>query len=136
MSETIRTDGSGVMDAESRVFSMNDLISRQAAIQEIKDLPDCQNGYSDTYDKAQIIGVLEELPSAQPEQRWIPCSERLPELDVPIVFTTAIGTLDVGFRIDADTMNQFYSETGKCRRDNYDVIAWQPLPEPYKEEKE
>lgn len=47
---------------------MDDLISRQAAIKAIDDLPNCYNGYSDTYDKAYIIGVLEELPSAQPEQ--------------------------------------------------------------------
>lgn len=46
---------------------MSDLISRQAAIKAFKDLPDCPNGYSDTYDKACIIGVLEELPTAQPE---------------------------------------------------------------------
>lgn len=41
-----------------------DVISRQAAIDAILDLHDCPNGYSDTYDKACIIGVLEELPSA------------------------------------------------------------------------
>lgn len=46
---------------------MNDLISRQAAIKAIEDLKDCYNGFSDTYDKACIIGVLEEVPSAQPE---------------------------------------------------------------------
>lgn len=45
---------------------MDDLISRQAAIKEIEDLPNCYNGYSDTYDKAYIIGVLEELPTAEP----------------------------------------------------------------------
>lgn len=42
---------------------MRDLIDRQAAIKAIDDLPNCYNGYSDTYDKAYIIGVLEELPS-------------------------------------------------------------------------
>lgn len=42
---------------------MSDLISRRAAIKAIDDLPNCYNGYSDTYDKAYIIGVLEELPS-------------------------------------------------------------------------
>lgn len=47
---------------------MNDLISRQAAIASIADLPDCPNGFSDVYDKSCIIGVLEQLPSAQPEQ--------------------------------------------------------------------
>ena len=46
---------------------MNDLISRQAAIKAIENLQDCYNGFSDTYDKACIIGALEELPSAQPE---------------------------------------------------------------------
>lgn len=42
---------------------MNDLISRRSAIKAIKDLPDCHNGYSDTYDKACIVGVLEEVPT-------------------------------------------------------------------------
>jgi len=37
----------------------------------LDDLPNCYNGYSDTYDKACIIGVLEELPSAEKHGRWI-----------------------------------------------------------------
>ena len=45
---------------------MNDLISRQAAI----DL-------CDWYDNPSMREDLEKLPSAQPG--WIPCSERLPE---------------------------------------------------------
>ena len=51
---------------------MTDLISRRAAIKEIDDLPNCYNGYSDTYDKAYIIGALEELPSVEPKHgKWI-----------------------------------------------------------------
>ena len=46
---------------------MNDLISRRAAIKAIDDLPNCPNGFSDTSDKARIIGVLEELPSIEPK---------------------------------------------------------------------
>lgn len=50
---------------------MNDLISRRAAIKAIDDLPNCYNGYSDTYDKAYIIGVLEEVPTIEPKRgRW------------------------------------------------------------------
>lgn len=49
---------------------MNDLISRKAAIKAIDNLPNCYNGYSDTYDKAYIIGVLEELPSVEKHGRW------------------------------------------------------------------
>lgn len=47
---------------------MNDPISRQAAIKAIEDLQDCYNGFSDSYDKAYIIEVLEELPPAEPER--------------------------------------------------------------------
>lgn len=45
---------------------MNDLISRQAAIKAIEDLQDCPNRFSDTYDKACIIEVIEEVPSIEP----------------------------------------------------------------------
>ena len=50
---------------------MTDLISRQAAIKAIDDLPNCYNGYSDTYDKACIIGVLEELPRVDVSDRKV-----------------------------------------------------------------
>ena len=46
---------------------MGDLISRQDAIKAIMDLPNCPNGYSDTYDKARIAAALEDVPSAQLE---------------------------------------------------------------------
>ena len=39
------------------------------AIKAIDGLQNCYNGFSDTYDKACIIGVIEELPSARPDNR-------------------------------------------------------------------
>lgn len=42
---------------------MSDLISRSDVIKAIENLQDCYNGFSDTYDKACIIGVIEEVPS-------------------------------------------------------------------------
>ena len=51
---------------------MDDLISRQTAINAIDGLQNCYNGYSDSYDKSYIIGVLEELPSAEPKAgKWV-----------------------------------------------------------------
>lgn len=43
---------------------MADYISRQKAIEAIMDLPNCPNGYSDTYDKECIISTIEEVPTA------------------------------------------------------------------------
>lgn len=39
-----------------------ELIDRKKAIEAIMDLPNCSNGFSDTYDKARIISELEEVP--------------------------------------------------------------------------
>ena len=39
-------------------------IEVKKAIKAIDELPNCYNGYSDTYDKACIIGTLEEVPTA------------------------------------------------------------------------
>ena len=47
---------------------MTDLISRADAIKAVEDLPNAYNGWSDTYDKACIIGVIEEVPSANAVQ--------------------------------------------------------------------
>lgn len=53
---------------------MVEYIDRQAAIKAIEGLHDCYNGFSDTYDKACIIGVLEEIAPADVEPvkhgRW------------------------------------------------------------------
>ena len=47
---------------------MSDYIRREEAIKAIMDLPNCPNGYSDTYDKARIISVLEDVPSVKDDE--------------------------------------------------------------------
>ena len=130
---------------------MSDLISRTEAIKAIDDLPNCYNGYSDTYDKAYIIGVLEELPSAQPEPKWIPikwhdCTDEdrekygfsndivtvfdceMPDDDQPILVTTSHGYVnqDVCYIDDGYSLDSGWDWID-------DIKAWMPLPEPYKE---
>ena len=49
----------------------DDLIKRSDAIKAIDELPNAYNGWSDTYDKAYIIGTLEEVPKAdRPQGYW------------------------------------------------------------------
>ena len=69
--------------------------------------------------------AIEALPSAQPEPRWIPCSERLPE-----------PRIDVWCNSDMGQMVGYYEENVETwyGRDYLElmVTAWMPLPEPYK----
>lgn len=56
----------------------DDLISRQDAIEEVIALPNTENGYSETYDKEYIIGLLKEIPTVEKRGKWIEdcaCSE-------------------------------------------------------------
>ena len=66
-------------------------------------------------------GVYSLLP-AQPEQKWIPCSERLPKPGYCITSNEYYG-VDEDFYYDGHFWN--------ADKNAYKVIAWMPLPEPY-----
>ena len=118
---------------------MSDLISRQAAIR-------IASGYCHP---ANIAKELERLPSAQPEQQWIPCSERLPEEygEFLVTMTEKAKAKDLGFDIDKTYIRKMrYNSNGwqlprhipswinEAVKD--EVLAWMPLPELYQEEGE
>ena len=101
---------------------MNDLISRQAAIEW------CLEG-------------LNNMPSAQPEPQWIPCSERLPGKhgEMYLVTISDGSVYSCALQWDANKKRWYLSflNNGKILVDYIDdVIAWMPLPEPYKERKD
>ena len=114
----------------------NDLISRQAAIDAVKNT---QEPYVPSFSNEVFwcVKALSGLPSAQPEQRWIPCDTREPELvgDYllyrPHFWGANIGQITICYW------------SGKHWSDNYrhdaerflQVIhgmAWMSLPEPWK----
>ena len=118
---------------------MKDLIERQAAIEAaIKATDDWDGGYNIT--RANMIEKeLNDLPSAQPEQRWIPVTERLPKeygnylISIHGEDEPDIGTINPNDKrgwslCDA---NGFYWASDK----KLIVTAWMPLPEPYRAER-
>lgn len=65
-----------------------------------------------------------DMPSAQPETHWIPCSERLPEKNCRCLTTNeAWGSFEVDWNAWID---------GQWLYPNEKPIAWRPFPEPYR----
>ena len=102
----------------------DDLISR---LSEIRSEYNCFDENEEPYYRALSEAI--KILSAQPEQQWIPCSERLPEKSGRYLVTnTRLGAFEV-------TWNIFYNGKGEAPEGwLYDdgTIAWMPLPEPYK----
>ena len=64
-------------------------------------------------------------------QQWIPCSERLPEYDMCRTLTTINTHVKSGYYYKG----LFYNDNGDTWKvTDKEVIAWMPLPEPYKGE--
>ena len=95
--------------------------------------------------------------STETEQRWIPCSERLPESIKPVIITWRnndpksyyqyiVGKPFIGtghyckgkWFWYSSTCEDLLAEYGRSDVDEVDeaieVIAWMPLPKPYREE--
>ena len=123
-----------------------DLISRQAAV-DGKISIQCANGVEIYSEEAVPVEYLKALPPAQPEQRWIPCSERLPEIpclvsdanhNTPYVLTSVITLEDKEhgkWAIDGRWLERTMVDGKKADMLIYHnrIVAWMPLPEPYKE---
>jgi len=133
---------------EKQPEQCEDAVSRQAAI-SIPLTPKGLRKYQtcnldDAYDEGwgDYQACVSQLPSAQPEQRWIPCSERFPEeddyktciecLDGAVWYFTENGTMGLGYYYKS---TKEWSTTGDLKTDGK-VIAWKPLPKPYREEGE
>lgn len=70
----------------------------------------------------QVGTLIQEKP------QWIPCSERLPEKT-----GTYLVTFDNGYRIGVSSLRYYAEIGGWSAVSRVTILAWMPLPEPYKE---
>ena len=131
-----------------------DTISRQEAIDALAK-HEKSNGHNYTLFVdivSECAEIIRDLPSVQPEQHWIPVSERMPEDGENCLvsvrcsndFLVDRGTYSTDlFKVDEEHFfgkrgeSGWYhlsSEYGYCKILN--VIAWMPEPRPYKEIKD
>ena len=126
---------------------MSDLISRQAVLDALKEYEVVE---SDNFTKTDIITMMTigtiancieaivDLPSAEPERRWIPVTEALPEEENKSYWICT----DTGYQCKCRWTNNIYGiyESNEWGWSIFDipqytkVVAWMPLPEPWRGE--
>ena len=79
-----------------------------------------------------IIYVLGKAVEVSHDPQWIPVTERLPEDGVAVLVT--LKWSDEDYEVAQFEYLSYYGGWGKKFNDK--VIAWMPLPEPYRERNE
>ena len=108
---------------------MNDLISRKAL---------CDYALNQK-DKSVTPNDIMRFPSAQPEPKWIPVSERLPETEEFVLAsltgkyrnTTFEHACEIADYADGEWCVYAYPHMSAEKCEEL-IEAWMPLPEPYK----
>ena len=95
--------------------------------------------YKGRYDVVTAYDIA-NAPTIEPEPQWIPCSKRMPDTNGVYNVTRKISDGFVCRNISDtcyyDGSNTWHDDTRVNHERRYitDVIAWMPLPEPWKGE--
>lgn len=90
-------------------------IGKEQGNDECKEWSEQWSGYEDAEEKDRL-------------GQWIPCSERLPENNTDVIVCFYGGTVTEMRYWGNGTFQGIYEHTTKV------IVAWMPLPEPYREE--
>ncbi len=105
---------------------MEDLIRRSDAIKGAKRLHNLFSSPFYNRDRVEMIeAYFNDIPSAD---RWIPCSERLPKENTEVLMSLEWG-VDIGEYRNGEWHSEWINHY-----DDGNVLAWMPLPKPWKGE--
>ena len=114
----------------------DDSISRQAAIDVLEKSRFLGAPYIDTGVQF-ALGEIKALTFAQPEQRWIPCTD-VPDTDRNVFIARGEqGKMTVCIGHYKHDYKQWYEDRNWFTKCLYDGLYWceiPPLPEPHKDE--
>lgn len=89
------------------------------------------------FSESQVARLMKELQNEREKYRWIPVTERLPEFGEYVMISFSNFSLPIIGRCDRDEEGIMWfagDELESLVSHNLFVNAWQPLPEPYKED--
>lgn len=125
---------------------MAECIDRNAAIKAICE-KEC-DALKPCKAECESLWAVKELPTIDPQPKWIPVTERLPNIEDDVLVTVHFLGLeqkhpngwndhikenyyvDIACQIDGEWIS--YSDEYKVARNMHVVVSWMPLPEPYK----
>lgn len=91
-----------------------------------------KRGYWSPNKKQELVDRLAMYEDQEEKGRWIPISEQLPEVNIPVLAQWGIYYSGEN-RIEILYLNEFGRWHGDLGEPNGKVIAWMPLPTPYEE---
>jgi hypothetical protein len=85
---------------------------------------------ADEWEDIEHLGLAIQALEKQLNGGWIPVTEKLPERGIPVLVSDKQGNVCVRAITCEIKGRKYWSQ------DKYDILAWQPLPKPYKEVEE
>lgn len=117
----------------------DDCISKTLALEILNAMANVDKDNIKVYSK--VYSQIKDIPSVtQRCEKWIPVTERLPEIGDTVIISGKMkykGDKDYEEFVDVaifevtqrfETFNDWYEG-----QDEFEIVAWQPLPEPYEE---
>ena len=122
-----------LIDADALISDLEHDVKRDTAVLDTLALDRIsrENIQFDKDWKQNAVDLLMRAPTIDPEPHWIPCTERLPEIWDYVFCSQINGDVGEGKLLDDECWHICYDQSH--RRKSW-VVAWQPLPESYKEE--